>query len=82
MEVDQAYEDNNGEMVGAQVGPSLGGHWQVAEQYDTAANGETIVEVAGSWGTSFGDVGWVRGGEAFMKRWYSVIVLDLVRVGS
>lgn len=80
MEVDRKYMDNMGEMVGPQVGPSLGGHWQVAEHYETSQSGETIVDVAGSWGVSFGQDGWVRGGEDFMRRWYSVIVLDIALV--
>ena len=77
--VDQAFEDYDGRgLVTAPTG-NLGGHYVCVVGYDTSASGRTVVEVANSWGEGWGDRGFARCDESWLRRTTDRYVMDLRR---
>lgn len=78
VEVDAAFEQNTGEVMGALKGPSRGGHYICIDGYTMTASG-MVVEYVNSWGTSWGDGGYGLGDEDFMGRMSDVLIMDVER---
>ena len=74
--VDRAFEDWNGRgTIGAPTGPSLGGHYLLADEFTTTASG-LVVTGPNSWSSSWGDGGLFHGDESFIAGWSSIYIVD------
>jgi len=74
VEVDQAFEDNTGSILGKLNGATLGGHMLASMGYETSASGKKLVKFQNSWSTQWGRGGFGYGDENFIARMSDIYV--------
>ena len=79
--VTRAFEDYTSGVMNAGdhllSGEVLGGHALHALDYDTSESGLTVVRFKNSWSTGWGEDGYGRCDDSFIRRWSDVYIVDV-----
>jgi hypothetical protein len=80
-QVDQKFEDYQGKgLITFPTGRNFGGHYTCAIGYEDTASSGFVIEVANSWGTSWGSGGYYFADEKFFVQTVDRYVMDVRKI--